>query len=161
MWVQGIPATRSCHQPLQPIQWRVYRGSFMAINAIRDFLKLESAGGLMLMAAAVLALLLANSALAPLYNLLHDLPVVVKVGALEVDKPLFLWVNDGLMAIFFFLVGLELKRELMEGELADRSQVILPAVAAFYTLMTLDSALRWRRGEGGRWKGRRNTPARP
>ncbi|GAB6042992.1 Na+/H+ antiporter NhaA [Endothiovibrio diazotrophicus] len=94
------------------------------------FFKMESASGILLMAAAVLAMICANTPLAGYYNLFLDTPVAVRIGALEVAKPLLLWINDGLMAIFFFLVGLELKRELIEGELADRRNVILPGIGA-------------------------------
>jgi NhaA family Na+:H+ antiporter len=97
---------------------------------IEDFFKLESAGGILLMLAALLAIIFANSPLAGFYELILSTPVVVKVGALEIAKPLLLWVNDGLMAIFFFLVGLELKRELIEGELSDKRNIILPGVGA-------------------------------
>jgi Na+:H+ antiporter, NhaA family len=97
---------------------------------IRNFLKMESAGGIVLMAAAVLALVAANSGAAGLYSYFIETPVEVRVGALQIAKPLFLWVNDGLMAIFFFLVGLELKREFLEGELSDASSIVLPAVGA-------------------------------
>ncbi|WNC70251.1 Na+/H+ antiporter NhaA [Thalassotalea nanhaiensis] len=99
-------------------------------NFISSFFKLESAGGIILMMAAVLAMICANSSLDIYYNLLLDTPVEVRVGPLEVAKPLLLWINDGLMAIFFFLVGLELKRELKEGELADKRNIILPGVGA-------------------------------
>lgn len=97
---------------------------------IRNFLKMESAGGMVLIAAAVLALIAANTGAAGLYSYFIDTPVEVRVGALQIAKPLFLWVNDGLMAIFFFLVGLELKREFLEGELSDASSIVLPAVGA-------------------------------
>ena len=97
---------------------------------IKRFLKLESSGGIVLMFAAVLALVLANSPLEPYYALLIDTPVEVQIGALEIAKPLLLWVNDGLMAVFFFLVGLELKRELIEGELSNKRNIILPGVGA-------------------------------
>ena len=82
------------------------------------------------MAAAFLAMLIANSPLKVYYDLLLDVPVEVRVGALQIAKPLVLWVNDGLMAVFFFLVGLELKREVVEGELSTLSKVMLPAVGA-------------------------------
>lgn len=82
------------------------------------------------MLAAVAALITANSPLKPLYDHLLNLPVEVRVGSLEIAKPLLLWINDGLMAIFFFLVGLELKREIVEGELSDLRKIILPAVGA-------------------------------
>lgn len=97
---------------------------------ITSFLKLESAGGLLLIFAALLAMILANSPLQSYYAMLLDTPVEVRVGALQIAKPLLLWINDGLMAIFFFLVGLELKRELIEGELSDRRNIILPGVGA-------------------------------
>lgn len=99
-------------------------------SAIRDFLRLEAAGGMMLFGAALAAMLCANSALAPLYADFLNVPVEVRIGGLHIAKPLLLWVNDGLMAVFFFLVGLELKREMLEGELSQPSQVALPALAA-------------------------------
>jgi Na+:H+ antiporter, NhaA family len=100
-------------------------------NPFADFLKQESAGGILLIAAAVLAMIFANTPyLSDLYNLILSTPVAVQVGALEIAKPLLLWINDGLMAVFFFLIGLELKRELKEGELAQPSNIILPAIAA-------------------------------
>jgi len=95
-----------------------------------NFFKLESAGGVILMFAAVLALIFANTPLQTYYALLLDTPVEIKVGTFEIAKPLLLWINDGLMAVFFFLVSLELKRELIEGELADKKNIILPAVGA-------------------------------
>ncbi len=97
---------------------------------IRNFLQLESAGGIILMAAAVLAMIAANSPAAGLYDYFIATPVEVRVGALHIAKPLFLWVNDGLMAVFFFLVGLELKREYLEGELSRPANVLLPAIGA-------------------------------
>jgi len=100
------------------------------IHALREFIALESAGGILLAIAAAAALTLANSPLAFLYDAFLDTPVEVRVGALQIAKPLLLWINDGLMALFFFLVGLEIKREVLEGELSDPRQVVLPAVAA-------------------------------
>jgi len=97
---------------------------------ISEFFKLESAGGILLMFTAILAIIFANSPLASIYDLLLSTPVEVRIGALEIAKPLLLWINDGLMAVFFFLVGLELKRELIEGELADKRNIILPGVGA-------------------------------
>lgn len=97
---------------------------------IAEFLALESASGILLMGAAVLAMLCANTPLLPWYQLLLSTPVEIRVGDLEIAKPLLLWINDGLMAIFFFLVGLELKRELVEGELSDRKKIVLPGVGA-------------------------------
>ncbi|MDN4501226.1 Na+/H+ antiporter NhaA [Alteromonadaceae bacterium BrNp21-10] len=97
---------------------------------IDRFLALESAGGIILIFSALLAIVCANSVLEPYYQLLLSTPVEVRVGALEIAKPLLLWINDGLMAVFFLLVGLELKRELIEGELADKRNIILPGVGA-------------------------------
>jgi len=93
-------------------------------------MRMESAGGVLLLAAAVLAMVVANSPFANIYSALLDTTVAVQVGALSIDKPLLLWVNDGLMAVFFFLVGLEIKREVMEGELSSFSQVALPGMGA-------------------------------
>jgi NhaA family Na+:H+ antiporter len=97
---------------------------------IRNFLQMESAGGIILMAGAALALVAANSPLAGYYDLFIETPVEVRIGTLEIAKPLLLWVNDGLMAVFFFLVGLEVKRELLEGELSRPANVLLPALGA-------------------------------
>ncbi|MGD9487174.1 MAG: Na+/H+ antiporter NhaA [Calditrichaceae bacterium] len=97
---------------------------------ISNFFKLESAGGILLMAAAVLALVFANTPLQSYYALFLDTPVEVRIAALKIAKPLLLWINDGLMAVFFFLVGLELKRELIEGELSDKRNIILPGIGA-------------------------------
>ena len=99
-------------------------------NLMREFLRLESASGLILIAMLVLAMLLANSPLSNWYNALLEIPMSVSVGALEIAKPLLLWVNDGLMAVFFLLIGLEVKREIIEGQLSSRSQLILPGLAA-------------------------------
>ncbi len=101
----------------------------MLLN-IRDFLKLESAGGIMLVAAAALALVFSNSPLSGLRESLLAIPVEIRAGDLGIAKPLLLWVNDGLMAIFFFLVGLEIKREVLQGELSTPSTVVLPIIAA-------------------------------
>jgi len=99
-------------------------------EAWREFLRLESAGGLILVGAAVLALALANSPLADGYTRLLLLNFTVMVENVGVSKPLLLWVNDGLMAVFFLLVGLELKREVVEGQLSKPEQIALPAMAA-------------------------------
>jgi NhaA family Na+:H+ antiporter len=100
------------------------------IESLRNFLRLESASGILLVGAAAISMLLVNSPLAWLYNQLLDVPVAVRIGAFEIFKPLLLWINDGLMAVFFFLVGLELKREILEGGLARPAQASLPAFAA-------------------------------
>ena len=94
------------------------------------FFAMETAGGIMLIVSAMLAMLFANTLLGPYYQLILATPVEVRFGILDIAKPLLLWINDGLMAIFFFLVGLELKREMLEGELRDRRNIILPGVGA-------------------------------
>ena len=90
----------------------------------------EAAGGVLLLVAALIALLIDNSPLRSLYDALLDTPVTIRVGALNLDKPLLLWINDGLMAIFFFLVGLEIKKEMLAGGLASPQQAALPVIAA-------------------------------
>ncbi|MFK4002379.1 Na+/H+ antiporter NhaA [Qipengyuania sp. NPDC077563] len=97
---------------------------------LRDFLQKESAGGIVLIFAAALALAVANSPLAANYIALLDVPVVFAIDSFVIDKPLLLWINDGLMAVFFFLVGLEVKREVLEGQLSSWSKASLPLVAA-------------------------------
>ncbi|MVW88019.1 Na+/H+ antiporter NhaA [Pseudomonas sp. PB101] len=94
------------------------------------FFQLEAASGLLLIAAAVLALIINNSPLSWLYNGLLDTPVVAQIGALKIAKPLLLWINDGLMALFFLLIGLEVKREVLDGQLSKPSQIVLPGAAA-------------------------------
>jgi NhaA family Na+:H+ antiporter len=94
------------------------------------FVQHEAAGGLVLMVAALAALIASNSPLAWLYDRFLDTPVGVRVGPLALDKPLLLWINDGLMVVFFLLVGLEIKRELLRGELSTFGQALLPALAA-------------------------------
>jgi Na+:H+ antiporter, NhaA family len=100
------------------------------LDMLRQFLRLEAAGGIVLVLAAALALILSNSPLNWLYVDFLEIPGTVQLGALAISKPLLLWVNDGWMAVFFFVVGLELKREILEGELSSASQVLLPAAAA-------------------------------
>ena len=80
--------------------------------------------------AAIFALLLANSPLADIYSRVLGLNLTITVEGFGVSKPLLLWINDGLMAVFFLLVGLELKREIVEGQLSSPDQIVLPALAA-------------------------------
>ncbi|WOE80889.1 Na+/H+ antiporter NhaA [Pseudomonas protegens] len=94
------------------------------------FFAMEAASGLLLIAAAILALIINNSPLSWLYNGLLETPVVAQIGALKIAKPLLLWINDGLMALFFLLIGLEVKREVLEGQLSKPSQIVLPGLAA-------------------------------
>ncbi len=114
---------------------------------LHRFFQLEAAGGILLLIAAALAMLLKNSGFAELYQTFLDTPGEIRIGELYIAKPLFLWVNDGLMAIFFFMIGMEVKREIMIGELSELSQVALPAIAGiggiaipafFYYLLTMD-----------------------
>lgn len=101
-----------------------------SLPSLDEFLKHNAAGGILLMLATVLALIFANTPLNSIYELLLSTPVEIRVGAIEIAKPLLLWINDGLMAVFFFLIGLELKRELLEGELSDKRNIVLPAIGA-------------------------------
>ncbi len=100
------------------------------ISWIRQIFHHESIGGALLLIAALCAMLVKNSSLEPLYDALLNTPIQLRISAFSIDKPLLLWVNDGLMAVFFFLIGLELKREVLEGHLAHPSKVTLPAIAA-------------------------------
>lgn len=118
----------------------------MLLTAIDRFFRHEASGGIVLALAAVLALLVANSPLAGGYDALLATPVAVSIGAGGLEKPLILWINDGLMAIFFFLVGLELKRELLEGELRRPADLVLPGAAAVGGMMlpaVIYSAVNW------------------
>ena len=98
---------------------------------VRKFLKKESTSGLILMAVTVLALIFSNTFLSEFYTTILHTKIELKVGDfLEISKPMILWVNDGLMAIFFLLIGLEIKRELIMGHLSSFSKIALPAIAA-------------------------------
>lgn len=97
---------------------------------IKKLVQHDAAGGVLLVIAAAIAMILANSPLFGFYNGLLEIPVSIRFGAFEIAKPLLLWVNDGLMAIFFFLIGLEVKREVLDGQLSSVAQITLPAVAA-------------------------------
>ena len=99
-------------------------------STIKEFLDLESSSGIILMIVAGLALVIANSPGFVFYERLLDTTLQIRIGSLNIEKPLILWINDGLMAIFFLLIGLEVKREIVEGQLSERSQVVLPGLAA-------------------------------
>ncbi|MDA9049833.1 Na+/H+ antiporter NhaA [Pseudomonadales bacterium] len=99
-------------------------------TVITRFLRLEASSGILLLIAAALAMLAENSFASAYYEALLDLPVQIRIGDFEIAKPLLLWINDGLMAIFFFLIGLEVKREVLHGELSDPARVVLPIVGA-------------------------------
>ncbi|MCU7851998.1 MAG: Na+/H+ antiporter NhaA [Candidatus Thiodiazotropha sp. (ex Monitilora ramsayi)] len=109
---------------------QVSRASEGVSEWLQAFIKQDSSSGILLIIAAVLALLLENSPLSWLYDALLNTPVEVRVGALHLDKVLLLWINDGLMAVFFLLIGLEVKREFLEGELSRLDQIILPGLGA-------------------------------
>ena len=87
------------------------------MGGIKEFLKHEASGGILLMIATVAALLCQNTFLSDFYNEFLNTKFTMSFGEYGLSKPLILWVNDGLMAVFFFLIGLELKREVLEGEL--------------------------------------------
>jgi NhaA family Na+:H+ antiporter len=113
------------------------------IDLTRDFLKLESASGMLLIGATILALIMANiPAAMKSYDWFLGLHLTITVGGLGVDKPMLLWINDALMVLFFMLVGLELKREVVEGQLSRPDQVILPVLAAVGGLV-LPAAIFW------------------
>ncbi len=102
-----------------------------AVQALRDFLHLESAAGMLLVGTTLLALIAANiPSLNQLYLAFKDTHLTITLGGMGVDKPLLLWINDALMVFFFMLVGLELKREVVEGQLSRSDQVVLPILAA-------------------------------
>jgi len=100
------------------------------VQLIQRFLKLESAGGILLLFSAAVAMLLANSPLSNQYNDFLNLPVSLQIGSFSINKTLIHWINDGFMAVFFVLVGMEVKKELFEGALSSYQQAIFPAIAA-------------------------------
>ena len=102
----------------------------MFLRALDRFFSHEASGGILLMLSALAAMIVANSALSGLYEFVLAAKFSVLINGEGLSKPLILWINDGLMAIFFFLIGLELKREILEGNLKNPSDIILPGVAA-------------------------------
>ncbi len=110
--VEHDEVTRSLHLPVQ------------------EFIRTEGVGSALLLVAAVTALMLANSPLGHAFHALWETTVTLDLAVVEISKSLHHWVNDGLMAVFFFVVGLEIKRELTHGHLSDRRAATLPAVAA-------------------------------
>lgn len=99
-------------------------------QALEDFLKLEAAGGIILVIAGALAIIMANSGFYGIYHGFLEMEAAVRVGKATLEKSMHHWINDGLMAVFFFLVGLEIKRELLAGELSSRERALLPVMAA-------------------------------
>lgn len=111
-----------------------------------EFFRLEALGGIVLVIAAMLALLVANSSFNTGYQQFLNFPVHVGIADFAIQKPLLLWINDGLMAVFFLLIGLELKREFVEGQFSDRKQILLPAACAVGGMavpMAIYAALNW------------------
>ncbi len=115
----------------------------MPLNLLREFLKLESASGLILIGSAIAAMVVANSPLSGYYDLMLSTPLVVSIGSFAINKPLLLWVNDGLMALFFLLVGLEVKREIMVGQLSTPAQISLPLAGAIGGLTVPSGIYAW------------------
>ncbi|MFB4410961.1 MULTISPECIES: Na+/H+ antiporter NhaA [Pantoea] len=100
-------------------------------NLLKSFIESDASNGMVLIMAAVAAMILANSAeTAHGYQAFLNEPVQIRFGALDISKNLLLWINDALMALFFLLIGLEVKRELIVGELASRDKAIFPVIAA-------------------------------
>jgi len=107
----------------------------MPTQFLKEFIQKESASGIILIFVTILALLLQNSFMSGFYTSFLHTPVEIRFGDLQIAKPLLLWVNDGLMAVFFFLIGLEVKREVKEGHLSSLSQITLPGIAALGGMM--------------------------
>ncbi len=119
------------------------------MNFIEEFIKKESSAGILLIFVTILALALKNSFLSEYYSAFLATPVEIRFSDLHIAKPLLLWINDGLMAIFFLLIGLEVKREFLEGQLSTPSQIALPGIAAiggmvvpalFYVAINIDDS---------------------
>ena len=117
-------------------------------SMISEFFRLEAAGGLVLILASILALVIANTGLYEFYHYILE-NVRFSIGFttargldIELNKNILHWINDGFMAIFFFLIGLEIKRELLEGELSSRDRALLPALAAIGG-MAIPAAVYW------------------
>ncbi len=100
------------------------------MKIIEEFIKKESSAGILLILVTIVALILQNSGFSEIYNHILHTHVEIRFGNLQIAKPLLLWVNDGLMAIFFFLIGLEVKREVLQGHLSSIAQISLPGIAA-------------------------------
>jgi len=100
------------------------------LTAFQKFDRSQSLGGILLFGATIVALIFANTQLGDFYDSIRETKLGFEAGSFSLKKPLLLWVNDGLMAIFFFMIGLEIKRELMIGELNSPSKAALPLVAA-------------------------------
>ena len=102
-----------------------------SVKMIREFFRFEVAASILLGIATILAIMVENSPIRYFYAHFLNMPVIIQIGDFSINKPLLLWINDGLMTIFFLLVGLEIKREVVEGQLSSRERFILPFIAAF------------------------------
>lgn len=105
------------------------------MNKDDHFYNLETVGGILLFFTAILAIILANSPLSSWYSTFLEIPVKFSFGTFTLNKPLLLWINDGLMAIYFLLVGLEIKREIKRGVLSSRTSIFIPAITALCGLL--------------------------
>lgn len=112
------------------------------LKLVQQFFKLESSGGFLLFFSALVAMLLANSPLENTYNTFLNLPVHLQIGSFAINKTLIHWINDGFMAVFFVLVGMEVKKELFEGSLSSYQQAIFPGIAAIGG-MIVPAAVYW------------------
>src|SRR4051794_17026058 len=116
--------------PLNAALARPQAAKSMRLNSISRLFAHDAAGGVVLIVAALVALAVANSPFELMYAEFLDLKLTIAIGTWGIAKPLLLWINDGLMAVFFFLIGLEVKREVLDGELSSASKIALPGCAA-------------------------------
>ncbi|MBM3301314.1 MAG: Na+/H+ antiporter NhaA, partial [Deltaproteobacteria bacterium] len=103
----------------------------LIIQPFQNFAAIQASGGVVMLAAALLALIWANSAFHSSYEKLFHSAISIGLNGMALDRPLHFWINEGLMTFFFFVVGLEIKREVLVGQLSSFRQAILPAIGAF------------------------------
>lgn len=115
--------------PPEAIEW-VHRSALRVMEPMSRFLHLEAASGILLLIAAAVAMIWANSPWASVYDALWATPLGFRLGPFAFERDLRFWVNDGLMTLFFFVVGLEIRREIHRGELSQLRRAVLPLVAA-------------------------------
>ncbi len=130
--VSSVVPERSRHSAPPPEAWGpLFRFAQLAGKPVERFLRIEAASGIVLLLSAALALLWANSAWSATYAHFWHTPIGLRIGEFEIQRPLEWFVNDGLMVVFFFVVGLEIRREIQKGELSELRRAALPAIAAF------------------------------